>query len=279
MRTLLVLIAMSGLAFGVWKWTRLHEAKKRAAMMSTATAASDEPVRAVEPPPSSSEPAGFLGVVLTGETVDVASKVEGRIQQVFVKAGDKIVRGQTMAQLDVTNQKQELIVATAQLREAQQRLARRIPLARGGVGAISSEELSETRSAVLQQQARVQLLKTQVAEARLVAPFDGVVASRFLDVGTVVAPGRPVFRVLGKSDPKVRFAIPEDKVSEVTLGARVRIHVTTPSADLVGVIDSLSPEVDAGSRLALGTARLTLPDAWRGRLSTGLLAYVRPDKS
>ncbi|HWE31015.1 MAG TPA: efflux RND transporter periplasmic adaptor subunit [Polyangia bacterium] len=278
MRTLLVIILLSTLAFGVWKSARRIEANKRAAMFSAVAAAPPDKPDAVDAKPAASAPSGYLGVVLTGETVEIASKGEGRLEAVFAKAGDRVTRGETLAQLDVRTQREELAVAQAQLREARLRLARRIPLARG-VGAISSEELSESRSAVLQSEARVRQLEQLVNEARVVAPFDGVIAARYLDVGSVVAPGRPIMRVIGKGDPKVRFAIPEDKVGEVTAGARVRVHVNTPSADFEGVIDSVSPEVDAGARLALGVVKLTLPPSWQGRLSTGQVAFVRPDRS
>jgi RND family efflux transporter MFP subunit len=277
MRTLFVMALMSSLAFGVWKWARRAEAKKRAAMVS-AEAAPPNQRPAVEPPPAAAEPAGFLGVILTGESVEIASKGEGRLEAVFRKPGDQVKRGDPIAQLDVRTQREELAVAEAQLREARLRLQRRVPLARG-VGAISSEELSEARSAVLQNEARVRQLQQFVAEARVIAPFDGVIAARYLDVGSVVAPGRPIMRILGHGNPKVRFAIPEDKLAEVAPGARVRVHVTTPAGDLDGVVDSVSPEVDAGTRVALGVAKLTVPEGWQGKLSTGLVAFVRADRS
>ncbi len=274
MRSLLVVTAMAALAFGVWKLGRRADLRKRAAMMAAESAPPSSEPAAAPPRATASESPGFLGVVLAGDTAEVASKGEGRIEAVFVKTGDHLRRGDPIAQLDVRTQREELNVAEAQLHEARQRLARRLPLARG-VGAISSEELSETRSSVLQAEARVRQLQQVVAEARVVAPFDGVVAARYLDVGSVVAPGRPLVRLLGRGDPKVRFAIPEDKLGEVVAGARVRVHVVTPAGDLDGVVDSVSPEVDAGSRLALGMVKLTVPAAWSGRLSTGLVAYVR----
>jgi RND family efflux transporter MFP subunit len=274
MRSLFVTALMAGLAFGVWKWTRHHEAKKRAAMFA-ATAAAD--ARAAEaPPPALPEWRGFLGVVLTGETVEVASKGEGRLEEIFVKPGDHIKRGEPIAQLDVRTQREDLRIAEAQLHEAHSRYARRAPLLRGG--GISGEELSETRSNLLQAEARVRQLQQALTEARVVAPFDGVIAAKYFDVGAVVAPGRPIVRLLGKSDPKVRFAITEDKVADVSAGGKVRVHLDNINADVDGVIDSVNPEVDAGTRLSLGTAKLTVPEALQSRLSTGQVAWVRGDK-
>jgi RND family efflux transporter MFP subunit len=271
MRSLIVTLLMAGLAFAVWKWTRHAEAKRRAATIAAATAPdSAGPVEPAPPPPP--DP-GLLGVVLTGETVEVASKGEGRLEAVFVKPGDHVKRGDAIAQLDIRTQQEDLRMAEAQLREAHGRYARRAPLLRGG--GISSEELSETRSSVLQFEAKVRQLQQAVNEAKLVAPFDGVIAAKYLDVGAVVAPGRPLVRLIGKGDPKVRFAIPEERMGDVSAGGKVRVHLVTPSADFEGVIDSVSPEVDAGSRLGLGVAKLNVPESWQGRLSTGLVAYVR----
>jgi RND family efflux transporter MFP subunit len=270
MRSLFVTALMAGLAFGVWKWTRHADAKKRAAMFAAGAA---DDARLEPPPPPAAEWRGFLGVVLTGETVEVASKAEGRLEEIFVKPGDHIKRGEPIAQLDVRTQREELRIAEAQLHEAHQRYVRRAPLLRGG--GISGEELSETRSAMLQAEARVRQLQQALAEARVVAPFDGVIAAKYYDIGAVVAPGHPIVRLLGKSDPKVRFAITEDKIASVSAGGKVRVHLDHVNVDVEGVIDSVNPEVDAGSRLSLGTAKLTVPQGLQGRLSTGQVAWVR----
>jgi RND family efflux transporter MFP subunit len=269
MRSLFVTLLMAGLAFAIFRFTRHSEAKRRAAIL----AAAPESTRTLAPAPPPHEDPGLLGVVLTGQTVEIASKGEGRLEALFVKPGDHVHRGDALAQLDVHTQQEELRMAEAQLHEAHGRYARRAPLLRGG--GISSEELSEARSSVLQFEAKVRQLQQALNEARVVAPFDGVVAAKYLDVGAVVAPGRPIVRLLGKGDPKVNFAIPEQRVGELSAGAKVRVHLMTPSADFDGVIDSISPEVDAGSRLGLGVIKLVVPADWQGRLSTGLVAYVR----
>src|SRR5437868_6966566 len=127
MRSLLVTFMMAGLAFAVWKFTRHADAKKRAAQIQALGPDAPELTRAPEPAPSPKDP-GLLGVVLTGETVEVASKGEGRLEAVFVKPGDHVKRGDAIAQLDIHTQQEDLRMAEAQLREAHGRYARRAPL-------------------------------------------------------------------------------------------------------------------------------------------------------
>jgi RND family efflux transporter MFP subunit len=264
-----IIVMLAALAYGVWSWNHRRE-RRAAAALPVAAAAAVAPQPAAAPP---SVDDGFLGVVLANETVEVASKVDGRIEAVYVHPGDHVLRGAPIAQLDVRSQREELTIARAGLTEARQRLARRIPLARGQ--AISHEELASSRIQVIQAQSRVRQLEQTIAEARVVAPFDGVIATRYLDVGAVVGPGRAVARLLGKGDLKVRFAVPEERSGELAAGAPIAVHVDTLAATVGGTVESLSPEVDSAVRMSFGVAHLDVPEALKARLSTGLVVHVR----
>ena len=63
---------------------------------------------AEEAPP---EKTSFLGVVLSGETADLAPKVDGRIESVLVRPGDRIRRGAVLARLDRRQMRRSVAVA------------------------------------------------------------------------------------------------------------------------------------------------------------------------
>jgi RND family efflux transporter MFP subunit len=230
-----------------------------------------------QPRPASAvaQPREFLGVVLSGESVDLAPKTEGRVQAVHVKVGQKIDRGTVVAEIDVRSLRQALDVAEAALGDAQQRLARRKGLA---AGVLSQEELSNAKMIVLEKRGRVDELRALVADARVRAPFEGIVSARYLDAGAMAGPGHPIARLVGGSgDVRVRFALPEDEAARVAAGDRVRVTVSALDRPLPAKVESVSPEVDAAARMVFAVARLDISAELARRLSAGMVARVAID--
>src|SRR5262245_25388089 len=64
-------------------------------------------------------PRGFLGVLLAGESVDVAAEAAGRLRAVAVRAGDVVEQGALLASLDAQVAGQDLEAARAVLSQAQ----------------------------------------------------------------------------------------------------------------------------------------------------------------
>lgn len=230
---------------------------------------------------------GFLGVLVAEESVDLTTTLEGRIESIRVRLGDRIRRGEVVATLDSQALQRELAVAEAELAfsrteeeaatvahtEAMERLKRRDDPQHLQLGALSEEELataryqerlastklSGARAQVLQREARVRQVRQRLGETSLLAPFDALVASRYVDSGALVSPGKPIVHLLRADGRKVRFAIPEKQTQGLAPGLPVRVSVTGHEGTLTGRIVSLAPEVDAASRMVFGVASLEEP--------------------
>ncbi len=235
------------------------------------------PVALVATAPTTRTPArptsdpGFVGVIVAGEWVEIEAKVEGRLQELLVKPGDRVARGAPLARLDVTTALHELAIARAALVEARRRYGRRRRLARSG--AISAEEIDTARRELLQERARVQKLEAARAEASVTAPFAGTVVERHLAPGALAGPGRPILRLLGEAEPQVRFAVPEEQAPAITTGSAVDVRVGPRRLAVRGRVVGVAPEVDASSRMVFASASLE-QDASTPSLSTGLIARV-----
>ena len=107
-----------------------------------------------------------------------------------------------------------------------------------------------------EQLARVEQMQQRLADATLTAPFAGMVAARYLDPGSLTSPSRPILRLLGAGEQKVRFAIPENEVHKVSLGLPVQVRLLPRDTVLTGTVESIAPEVDAASRMIFALARL-----------------------
>lgn len=231
---------------------------------------------------------GFLGVIITDEAVDLAARVDGRVESVRVQVGSEVRKGDVVATLEAKTTQQELAVAEAELlsqraeeqvaalslEEAAERLRRREAPDQLRTGALSEEELSAVRyqhrmasaklemarGRVQEQEARVAQLRQRVTETRIRAPFDGVVASRLVHPGALVQGGQPLLHLLRRGVPQVRFAVPPSQVQHLALGSRVRVEAQEQGVVLEGQVTQVAPEVDVASLMVFALADLKAPD-------------------
>jgi RND family efflux transporter MFP subunit len=243
----------------------------------------------------------FLGVVIPNDTVDVSSRFDSRLEQVDVEVGQAVHEGQVLARLDTRSLQQELAAAQASLQgsraeehaaalalsEAQAKKRRYFTPRSLKLGVYSQEELDRVRyeestaaarlqaarAQSLQRQAQLTELRQNLDDATLVAPFDGVVASRLVSPGTRLAAGQPVLRLLGSGEWKVRFAVPEEEARGLQPGASLELKVLQRDLTLLGAVESIAPEVDAAARLVFATATFTQPPP--PEVSAGLVVHVR----
>jgi membrane fusion protein (multidrug efflux system)/multidrug efflux system membrane fusion protein len=245
---------------------------------------------------------GFLGVVLPLQAVDITSRVDGRLARLTAQVGARVREGAELGSLDTRALRRELAVAEAVLagavaRERQAEIAvaekkeRLERVLKPMAGALSEEEIStaryqhETALAELavaqantqQQRADLERIQFQMEESRLLMPFNGVIAARFVDPGTVVRSGTPVVRVIQQSGLRVRFAVPEDAGG---LAEGLPVNVVVPGLDspLPGRVSSVAPEVDAASRMIFAMATVETP-AQVAPPAAGVVVRVQPGQA
>ncbi|WNG29866.1 efflux RND transporter periplasmic adaptor subunit [Cystobacter fuscus] len=266
-----------------------------------ALASLDESGNDPPPAPSVDGSSSFLGVVIPNDSVDVSARFDSRLERVDVEVGQSVRQGQVLARLDTRALQQELAAAEAALlgsraeeraaslalSESYARMRRYFTPRALKLGVYSREELDRVsyeertaaarsqaaRAQTLQRQAQVIGLKQNLDDATLVAPFDGVVASRLVGPGTRLAAGQPILRLLGSGEWRVRFAVTEEAAGAFQPGMPVELKVIQRDLSLPGTVESIAPEVDAAARLVFATATFSQPPP--REVSTGLLVHVR----
>lgn len=180
-----------------------------------------------------------IGTIEARYTYKIGPTVPGRVQHVNVQAGDKVLAGQLLGEMDPVDLDEKLAAQEAQLKRAaaavlaaeaqlkdvearkhyaEAQTRRYDTLLQGGyVSAETAEamrreyQVAEAGSAAAQaniavarqEQARVKAdsagLNRQRANVRFIAPVDGIVSARTADPGTTVVAGQSVVEVI---DPK-----------------------------------------------------------------------------
>ncbi|MDM7460182.1 MAG: efflux RND transporter periplasmic adaptor subunit [bacterium] len=109
---------------------------------------------------------------------------------------------------------------------------------------LAQQRVDAARAALQQARAQVNLLKQQLADTAIRAPFDGIVADRFVEVGSMTAPGTPVARLVTVDRLYFEATLPEVLLRDVKVGQQVETRVDAfPDRVFVGRVDAIYPAV------------------------------------
>jgi len=210
------------------------------------------------------------GVVQAAATAVITSRVLAPIQSVQVRAGDRVTRGQTLVTLDArelsANAERAASAVTAAIEtsraaesraasaEAALRLAAATHDRIDGLYQKRSATPQELDQAVAAQGSADAQLKAARAEAAaaaaardaaraaseaaaiarsyavITAPFDGTVADRTADPGSLAAPGAPLLVIEQRGAPRLEVRLDQSRAANVAVGRRAEVQLDTNDA-------------------------------------------------
>src|SRR5690606_33551114 len=133
------------------------------------------------------------------------------------------------------------------------------------------EELRAARAQVRQAAAAVELARIQLNDAKVKAPFDGLVSRRNVEVGGLASAGIPAVVLVDIDRVYVKGSISQGYVNAVKPGDQVLVEVSSRSAPFPGVVHTISPAAD-GAGLFPIRVQIDNPDH---QLKPGMFATVR----
>lgn len=203
------------------------------------------------------------GDIAAWQEASVGSESSGlRLAEVRVNVGDVVRRGQVLAvfagdtvQADVAQARASLAEAQAQAAEAQANAERALTLAE--TGALSQQQINQYQTSAETAQARVAaaraVLTAQQVRGRnvqVLAPDNGVISARTATVGSVVASGTELFRLIRQGRLEWRAEVGAAELGRLAVG--MPVSVTAPGgAEVRGQVRSIAPTVDPQTRNAL----------------------------
>ena len=267
----------------------------------TATTASAAPPPKPEPPAATTEPAGFVasGPLIVENQVDVLAQRDGVVSQVRADTAAAVRKGQLLAELDARQLQADHEAAQAKLRsieydqknwEAKAKMDQ-VDLERSekmmASDLITKEQLEHARFKLVASQnelerekqdylnakAQLRALELEMEKTRITAPFDGVVARRYIRVGQKVSKDDRMFWVTATAPLRVKFTLPERYVGRIQRGDTV--DVTSAVAEELkhsAKVIQVSPVVDPASGTIEVLAEIAGPP---GNLRPGMTANVR----
>ncbi len=111
-------------------------------------------------------------------------------------------------------------------------------------------QVSSARAQMQSAQAQVALARQAIADSTIKAPFSGKISGNPVQPGTVVGPGSPVARIVGKEGSYFEGEVPETNIEKISLGSPVSIEVNALNGlKFNGTVQAISPSGETVGRL------------------------------
>lgn len=224
------------------------------------------------------------GELLAVEEASVAAEVGGRITALRVSEGAPVSAGSIVLEIDRERRELELaneraLVAAARSEIAQERreLDRIRTLHKSDAASQASLDAANTRvlsarAKLAAAEAKLGLAQLALRNASVTAPFDGLVARRFVSAGDHVSEGEKLFDLVALDPIEVEFHLAERDSARVALGRPVEVRVTPyPETVFHAVVHVVSPRIDPATRTLRVKAQVENAE---GKLRPGLFAHA-----
>ncbi|MBZ5541290.1 MAG: efflux RND transporter periplasmic adaptor subunit [Acidobacteriia bacterium] len=247
------------------------------------------------------DPLVVSGPLVVEHQLDLVAMREGLVAVILVEAGKRVKTGDVLAQLDDRQIHAELEAARAKTRsieadvrnwEAEARVmqadyeraqkmwdANLIPkeqLEHAKFKAESEQwDIQRVRELLTNSKETEHGLELELEKTRILAPFDGVVARRYVREGQAVAKGDRLFWVTAEAPLRLRFTLPEKYLGRLKRGQELPLaSPDLPQEKHTARVIELSPVVDPAS----GTIEVLVELVGsQGKLRPGMTVTVRLD--
>ena len=213
----------------------------------------------------------YAGDIRAREESALSFRIGGALVKRLVDAGDRVRRGQVLAELDPGDAGLQAAAAQAEMVRLGGDLERYRTLVAQKL--VSQSAFDAQQAAYRAARAQYELTRNQSVYTRLVAPRDGVIANRLAEAGQTVAAGQAIYTLAGDAGREVAIALPESRIREIRVGQPVLVELwSAPDVRLPGRIREISPAADPQARTY--AARVALDGDAAAQVELGQSARV-----
>lgn len=199
----------------------------------------------------------LTGVLKPIHSVDIMAEVTGEIKKIYKKLGDSVTPRDTLAIIDdkiplsqyrqarsqVLSAKNNLKIAELNLRSDKELYDN---------GDISNLEYENSQLNVksaeanhLSALANLSLMEENYRDTRITSPIKGLISRKFIELGTMVNPNTPVYRIVDLSKLKLEVGVPQDIISKLKVGDIAKVKISALNSKMFeGQVQFISPQAD-----------------------------------
>lgn len=239
-----------------------------------------------------------VGSVQARTSAVISARIPGSISVLRVREGDRVRKGQLLAELDAQEHQATAAAAAAGIEEAR----------RGLDEAVSRKKLADTtferysnllkEQAVTRQEFDVRQTEKEVAAqgvaraesrlkqaqegskaastlsgyTRIIAPISGIITSKQADLGASVFPGQPLMTIEDEGSYQLELALPENAATSVRPGTPLQVTLDAVGSSFAARIAEIVPTADPASRTFVAKVALNRKGLKSGMFGRGAIA-------
>lgn len=192
------------------------------------------------------------GKIQATNSADLSTRMMGYVNNVHVKVGDKVSKGQLLVSINNTDLQAKraqvnagIAEATAAYNNAQKDYNRFKNLFAGN--SASQKEMDDMTANFEMAKARLESanqkkneINAQFAYSNITAPFNGTITSKTVEVGDMANPGMPLISMETPGSFEVIAMVPETEISEIKNGTNVDVLVKSINQTIKGKVTEVS---------------------------------------
>ena len=156
----------------------------------------------------------YSGVVSPDQFSDLAFKMSGPLVAMNVLEGQRVKKGEVVAEIDPTDYKLDYDAKRASFQKASSQMQRAEKLLMKN--AISMQEFETTQASYTNAKSAFENAQNTLNDTKLRAPFDGFIQKKYVENYQRVQPGQGVVCLINPAKLQVEFTIPETNIAYVT---------------------------------------------------------------
>lgn len=179
------------------------------------------------------------GNIIPAEEVDLSFETSGKVVAIYFQEGAKVQKGELLAKINDKPLQAQLKKLETQVPLAKDRVYRQKKLLEKN--AVSQEAYESVMTEYDKLMADIELVKSNIAQTELYAPFDGVIGLRQVSEGAYATPSTMIAKLSHVDALKIDFSIPEAYANEVKEGTKIVFRL----ADNLGITREYNAKVYA----------------------------------
>lgn len=177
------------------------------------------------------------------QELSFSAEKAGRVVRVLVDEGDRVHKGQTLAtirtdQLSVDLQNTRAAYQNARADKMRYENAYK-------TGGVTQQQLDQAKLSLANAEANLKQAQINAGDAHIKATINGIVNRRYVEPGSVLAPGSQLFDLVNVSTLKLKVNVDESEVAGLHIGDPIKVNASVyPGKDFTGKITFIAPKAD-----------------------------------
>ena len=184
----------------------------------------------------------YVGTIEADKSVTLSFETGGLIRNIYVKEGQKVQKGELLAELDDRTARNAYQAAKVTLEQAEDGYKRAESVYKKG--SLPEVKWVEIQTQLNQAKSMADICLKNVENCKMYATQSGTIGNKRVEAGDNVMPFQPVMQLLDMGKISVKVYIPEKEIAQTRVGQRARIYVTAMDTSFKGCIREIGVIAD-----------------------------------